>query len=56
MVPVPTIDGHCLSAFRGAQPENTQKENPMTTLKLVRAYGRYLAGSLATIAFKLSAN
>ena len=40
----------------GARPESTRTENPMSTLKLMRSYGRYLATSLAAVAFKITTN
>ncbi|MGH2532454.1 MAG: hypothetical protein ACRDJW_09120 [Thermomicrobiales bacterium] len=49
-------DGHRPPAFRGARPGSTRKENQMSTLKLVRAYARYVASSLATVAFRIASN
>ena len=52
---VPRKDGH-RPGKPGARTESTRTENPMSTLKLIRSYGRYLATSLAAVAFKITTN
>ena len=38
------------------RPTNGSLEHPMSTLKFVRVYARYLATTFATVAFKLTTN
>jgi hypothetical protein len=40
---------------RGAGPDRT-KEDPMTALKTLGSYARYLASSLAAVAFGINFN
>ena len=45
-----------LAGRTAVRPTESSLEDPMSTLKSVRSYARYLASSLATVAFAFTLN
>jgi hypothetical protein len=57
-VPTPgTLEARtALRTSGGAKQEHEERETPMSALKTVRAYGRYLVGAFAAVAFRVVGN